>query len=713
MLEPVKGLLLPCLASLAMAIFLPTCATPQVAFDGGEIAEGVRLRGVADLPEQARSDFARLGEPIWKIVDEPGATLESVVIDVCGSQPPPTHEFLISRAMDFNAVQERGYTFSPGQAVAVPFCLKVDERVSVVVQEGDTASSILKREYGVFGKRTTESFYELNRGAAYPTFESFAESLQVGDQLLVPFGAEERVFVPIVPGGTSVSEVLASVEDASVREQLSMSIAPVGRDQQRESFRLRYVDPVVFADVDTSVACNGDPGQVARIADEAALRDRFEAERQARAAFFAASAGQDLVPSTVGLIDSGLAAIGDGFFDPKFFLPNFDELHGTTGEDDDDRGDRLIDDVYGRNYYSLTVHGRIEPFLPNAPGASHGTKMGALALGGLELAPTWTGTFDPPLVRLKVVSFADGSPFNPEGTADSALLPNAITYLEGMDTNIVNMSLSTERRIAGLELQVRSSKDMLFVVAAGNERTGEGNDLRSFELYPARLGGNRGEENLVTVAAHDLSGARASFSNFSSTHVDLLAPGCAVKTRTHLGESVLENGTSPATAIVSFAAGLIHALGVKQPSDIKLRLLAGTDFDPALKDDAYSSGRLNIVKAISVFHDVVELTDGSSLLPSTGNPLLFGAVNDPNELLGACAQQPTPDNRILKLIPNVGAAPAQELEYWTEIAGELIRQTCRQSTDAFDLVIEIGGQERKVPIADIKEVIFGTHVSRR
>ncbi|WP_306755270.1 S8 family serine peptidase [Paracoccus actinidiae] len=688
-------------------------ASPQVVFESGEIAEGFTLRGVAELPEPARIDFARLGEPIWKIVDERGETLESIVIDVCGSQPPTTNDYLISRAMNYNAVQDAGYTFLPGQAVAVPFCLKVDEQVSVTVLAGDTPSGILKREYGVFGKRTTESFYELNRSDDYPTFDSFAESLQVGDQLLIPFGSEERVFVPIAPGGTGLSQVLASVSDTSVREQISMSIAPVERDQQRESFRLRYVDPVVFADVDTSVACNGDPGQVARIADEAALRNRFEAERQARAAFFAASAGQDLVPSTVGLIDSGLAVIGDDFFDPKFFLPNLDELHGTTGEDDDNDRDNLVDDVYGRNYYSPTEHGRVEPFLPNAPGAAHGTKMGALALGGMDLAPTWTGTFDPPLVRLKVVSFADGAPFNPEGTADSALLPNAITYLEGLDTKIVNLSLSTKRRIAGLELQVRSSKDMLFVVAAGNERTGEGNDLRSFELYPARLGGNRGEENLLTVAAHDLSGARASFSNFSSTHVDLLAPGCAVKTRTHLGESVLENGTSPATAIVSFAAGLVHALGVNQPSDIKLRLLAGTDFDAALKDDAYSSGRLNIVKAISVFHDVVELTGGSSLLPLTGNPLLFGTVNDPNELLGACVQQASPESRILKIIPNVGLAPAQKLEYWTEIAEELIRHTCQQSTDAFDLIVEIDGQERRVPIADIKEVIFGTHISRR
>ena len=481
-----------------------------------------------------------------------------------------------------------------------------------------------------------------------------------------------------------------------------MSIAPTSADADAERVQLHYVDPVVFSNVDTSLACNGSPGEVAMVVAVEQLRIRFDAERRAMEEFFSAGGSTDLLPATIGFIDSGLATIGDDFFAEKFFSPNVDELNGIANQDDD--GNALNDDIYGRNYFSQTEHGRVTP-LPNAPRAAHGTKMGALALGGLKLAPTWTGTFDPPIVRLKVVAFYDGNPLNATGTASPALIPDAIAYLENAEAKVVNLSLATGARVAGLRSRIRESKNLLFVVAAGNAKAGSGKDLKGFELYPARLGGDRGERNVVTVAAHDLSGVRADFSHFSLKHVDLLAPGCAVETRNHEGDVVLDSGTSPATAIVSFTAGLIHALGLKKPSDIKIRLLAGTDFDPKLVDDAYSSGRLNIIKAISVFHDVVELK-GS-------RPLLFGEVKNPTTIFDACeTPQGTTTSRIHKVIPNVANLPDRTLEFWTEVDEELVRNSCMQSNEPIELILEIDGNERVVPITEIKEIILGKHISR-
>lgn len=685
--------------SITLVAALTGPAAGQVELYDGEIVEGLILRGVAELPAASRIAFAEASEPLWVMAEDSNSTLTSIVETQCGVQPPEAYEFLIEQGLAFNAIEDADTPFAPGDAVAVPFCFRVDEMVPVTVQTGDTPSGILKREYGVFGPRTTQRFFELNRGTTYPNAEAFANALQPGDEVILPFTAERRLLNPRLPRALSLKELYAGIPERSVRDQISMSVMPVRNDAERGRFRLHYVDLVEFSGTDHSVACNGSAGQTAEIVDSELLRTRFEAETK-RLAERLGMPDADLLPATVGVVDSGLSTIGDDFFDQRFFLPNRSELLGVEGVDEDDNG--LNDDIYGRNYYSRTEHGVVTP-LPGMQRAAHGTKMAALVLGGIDLAPSWTINFEPPVVQLKVISFVDGDPMNFVGTASPVELPGAIKYLEKMQANIVNLSLVTEERIALLKNSVRDADGLLFVVAAGNARSGPGRDLRTFELYPARFGGDRGEPNLVTVAAHDLSGVRAGFSNFSDKHVDLLAPGCAVRTRTDRGEIVLDSGTSPATAIVSFTAALVRALGLQQPGRIKMRLLAGTDFDPALSEDAYASGRLNVIKAISLYHDVVELRDGS--------PLLFGLVQDHLSLIEACEDAlPVVAGTLHKVVANVGGSAS--LEIWSEIDQELIRSACTQSGDGFTVTFENEAGTRQIPIDDIKEIIFGTGVAR-
>lgn len=234
---------------------------------------------------------------------------------------------------------------------------------------------------------------------------------------------------------------------------------------------------------------------------------------------------------------------------------------------------------YGTNFYSKS--GVIDP-LPTDREKAHGTKMASLILGGTRLAREWTASFPTLMVRLKVVNFS--SPLPSASTVDSTKLPDAITYLENQGVHIINLSLATPENLEPIKNTFRDKSNLLFVVAAGNASSGPGKNLGTFGLYPARYGGIRGFDHVVTVGAHGLSGSRAGFSNYSWEFVDLLAPGCAVETRTDEGKIVLDNGTSPATAIVSFAASLIRTLGMRRPEQIKNRLLVGTDFDPNLRE---------------------------------------------------------------------------------------------------------------------------------
>src|SRR5262249_35019549 len=67
---------------------------------------------------------------------------------------------------------------------------------------------------------------------------------------------------------------------------------------------------------------------------------------------------------------------------------------------------------------------------------------------------------------------------------------------------------------------------MLFVAAAGNggsDFIGDNNDLSPF--YPSSYDLN----NIIAVAATDNRDARASFSNYGPTSVDLAAPGVNIQ----------------------------------------------------------------------------------------------------------------------------------------------------------------------------------------
>lgn|GEM_PF-4604980 len=464
---------------------------------------------------------------------------------------------------------------------------------------------------------------------------------------------------------------------------------------------ISLVQSVDLAALGGAEKCGGQAGDVAKLVDLAALRRRFQAEAAKKKAFF----GEPAVPTTVGVLDSGLIGYGHGIFDGRFFTENLVEKNGNPGSDDDWPRNDHTDDVVGSNYQDQ--NGRIKPIIPDGPDKSHGTKMASLVLGGPAIAAAWTGAFNPPVVRLRIVDFTHSATAG--GIIDPHYMGQAIEYLHANlkphRANIVNISLKTSADMASLPPLIEKRRDMLFVVAAGNDKL----DLGFAEVYPARYGGKTGNNtwNLVTVGAHDLAGKRAFFSNYSADHVDLLAPGCLVEAMDITGNVVLDNGTSPATAVTSFAAALVRSLGETTPSEIKNRLILGADFDPALTDDVWSSGRLNILKAISLYHDVVEVKTSGG-----GTELRHVVLKNPGSLLGFCDFGSPLQIDFRKIVPHLSSG---KLQYWAARDGKLTFRNCKQqNTDKPIGKILVNGTEQDGPLLkDVKEVIVGSYVRRQ
>ena len=152
-------------------------------------------------------------------------------------------------------------------------------------------------------------------------------------------------------------------------------------------------------------------------------------------------------------------------------------------------------------------------------------------------------------------------------------------------------------------------KNVLFVAAAGNGKTGVGfdNDREPHPILPCGLD----LENVICVAASDQEGKLAVFSNFGLKTVHIAAPGVQIfSTVPENGyEDVIDDGkgqigiwsgTSMSAPHVAGAAALLlsefptlGALGVK---DLMLR---STFANPPLRRKVSSGGILNLARAFS------------------------------------------------------------------------------------------------------------------
>ncbi len=136
---------------------------------------------------------------------------------------------------------------------------------------------------------------------------------------------------------------------------------------------------------------------------------------------------------------------------------------------------------------------------------------------------------------------------------------------------------------------------ILFIAAAGNGGSdGVGDDNDKKPSYPASYTNS----NIIAVAAITSTGARASYSNYGATSVDIGAPGSGIystlpgKKRSTYGSY---SGTSMATPHVTGAAALYASThSSASAAAIKNAILSSAVATPSLAGKCVTGGRLNV-----------------------------------------------------------------------------------------------------------------------
>jgi len=267
--------------------------------------------------------------------------------------------------------------------------------------------------------------------------------------------------------------------------------------------------------------------------------------------------------------------------------------------------------------------------LNDGPEPRHGTQVASVVLGGplfARIQANWEPRIKLAIMRIYRKYVQNGRElFSGEDQAFERVLEVARSY----SVQVINLSLKTHSQILALESEFKANSPFLFVAAAGNGDGLIGTPEKT--IYPALYGGTGGgQPNVLTVAGLEGNGTLASFSNYSPDFVDIGAYGCLIPVLSYYrgqesrGEesswkTEYLNGTSLSAPLVSFTAAMLKSEMRENLTavDTKRRILVSADLNPALVDKIADGRTLNIVKALSLYQDVVELSN---------HELLFGQI---------------------------------------------------------------------------------------
>ena len=168
------------------------------------------------------------------------------------------------------------------------------------------------------------------------------------------------------------------------------------------------------------------------------------------------------------------------------------------------------------------------------------------------------------------------------------MLAEAFDYAGRLGAPVVNASLGGLGSSTTITNIIRAHPNTLYVVAAGNDNA----DAASY--YPC----NANAANVLCVGASDEDDARAGFSNFSATAVDLFAPGVDILSTIPGGYGYMD-GTSMATPHVAGVAALLAAAKPGAGSaTLKTALMSSVDVRAGLAGVSLTGGRLNANAAL-------------------------------------------------------------------------------------------------------------------
>lgn len=237
---------------------------------------------------------------------------------------------------------------------------------------------------------------------------------------------------------------------------------------------------------------------------------------------------------TVGDKDVVVADLDDGIRPQHPDLKNriWSNTDEVPGDGIDNDGNGYVDDTFGMDFAGANID-LVPLVFDNDPtddiSAGHGTHTaGTIAAEGNNGEGITGVAQDATLMPLRVCGW---SPTYQGVYCPYSSQIAAINYAGANGAKIANMSLGGTTGDTLVRDAFAANPQVLFVISAGNN--GQNNENPGSTTYPCSFdpttsGITGAVDNVVCVAASDQNDAKASFSNWGKTKVDLAAPGTEI-----------------------------------------------------------------------------------------------------------------------------------------------------------------------------------------